>query len=131
MIKEAALAELMAGPWTVHKKHPQDEYSISSILCFYFLGFASVHLLLRSMALLRSCSISALRLDIVIKDRKCFVDLLTQLVIVVNPRAVSDQICRLIDNWRTYNDINSGLSISKSMPVILPASSGCNCWILG
>lgn len=80
---------------------------------------------------MRCDTIRILGLDIVVEDCKCLVDFLAQFLIVVNPKFVST--CRIKSAYYkiTHKDINSGLSISRSIPVILPASSGCRTWILG
>ena len=74
-------------------------------------------------------AILGLRLHVVIVDSKSFINLGTKSSVIINPETVSNLITR--NGVSTYKETSSELSISRSMPVILPANSGCICWTLG
>lgn len=73
----------------------------------------------------------ALVLYVFVEHGKSLIDLLLQLVVVVDAIMVSNANDNGAVARGTYSVINSGLSISSNIPVILPANSGCSCWIFG
>ena len=73
----------------------------------------------------------ALVLYVFVEHGKSLIDLLLQLIVVVDAIMVSNANDNVAVVRGTYSVISSGLSISSNIPVILPANSGCSCWIFG
>lgn len=83
----------------------------------------------------RSRLLDLLAGDVVVVDTHGLVDLVAESRLVGGTvkRSVRHAPCTSSNQpvGMTYSSSNSALSISRSIPVILPASSGCCSWILG
>ena len=89
-------------------------------LCSSSFAFASGRILLFSTI---SASITAFGLHVIIIDTESLINLGAKSIVIINP---DNMLAYSGTAWfnSTYNERSSELSISKSIPVILPASSG-------
>lgn len=76
-------------------------------------------------------SLAATALHVVVVNTESLVNLGLESGFVIDPVKLVSPVCSVRGFSVTYNARSSELSISRSIPVILPASSGCICWIFG
>jgi hypothetical protein len=69
-------------------------------------------------------AITALVLYVLVVDGKSFINLRPESRLILDTMAIS-KVSNGNLKWSTYRFTNSELSISRSIPVILPANSGC------
>lgn len=82
---------------------------------------------IRLLFFLVTVALAALILDVFVVDVHGLIDLGAESAVVIDTTAslaIADS--SYTESWLTYRLTNSWLSISSSIPVIFPASSGCN-----